>query len=353
MIDLSAFNGSVWLAEPTHFQQVVTRVLSAGRCFTRDEVAAARLADNAKADGIAINAVQSTGGHHEMKRTPDGTFVDHHGNVWTFEWNGDPANAAAESPKAIRAVKGKVGILPIWGPVQQRMSSELMKAGGTSMDFVSRAFDKLMNDPQIGAIVLHVDSPGGQSFGVEETATKIYNARGTKPIYSIADSVAASAAYWLATSADTLICTPGGIVGSVGVYVMHIDQSKALEMEGVKVTMVSAGKYKTELSPFGPLSAEAIDNQQKYVDVLHDKFVNALKRNRNTTVDHVRTNYGQGRTMMAGDALANGMCDRIMSMEELMSRLTGGASNSIAMPSAMAQMDAIKLRHRQRARMAV
>lgn len=340
MIDLSAFNGSVWLAEPTHFQQVVTRVLSAGRCFTRDEVAAARLADNAKADGIAINAVQACDPIPGVNQF--------------FEFATDDAEMAAiDSPKAIRAVKGKVGILPIWGPVQQRMSSELMKAGGTSMDFVSRAFDKLMNDPQIGAIVLHVDSPGGQSFGVEETATKIYNARGQKPIYAISDSVAASAAYWLATSADMLICTPGGIVGSVGVYVMHIDQSKALEMEGVKVTMVSAGKYKTELSPFGELSKEAIDNQQRYVDALHDKFVNALKRNRNTTVDHVRTNYGQGRTMMAGDALANGMIDRIMSMEELMSRLTGGASNNIAMPSAMAQMDAIKLRHRQRARMAV
>ena len=343
MIDLSAFNGSVWLAEPTSFQQTVTRVLSAGRCFTREEVAAARLADNAKADGIAISAVESS------------CFADQHGKVWEPVWGdgSDAAQVAAESPKAIRAVKGKVGILPIWGPIQQRMSSELMKAGGTSTDFVSRAFDKLMADPQIGAIVLHVDSPGGQSFGIEELSTKIVNARGTKPIYAIADSMAASAGYWLATSADMLLCTPGGIVGSVGVYVMHIDQSKALEMEGVKVTMISSGKYKTELSPFGELSKEAIDNQQKYVDALHEKFIGALKRNRGTTVDHVRSNYGQGRVMMASDALAAGMCDRIMSMEELMSRLTGGASSSVSAPQATAQMDAIRLRHRQRARMAV
>lgn len=354
MIDLSAFNGSVWLAEPTHFQQTVTRVLAAGRCFTRDEVAAARLADNAKADGIAVNAVQALPcGHHEMTRCDDGSFVDQNGKVWEITWGGDSANAAAESPKAIRAVKGKVGILPIWGPIQQRMSSELMKAGGTSTDFISRAFDKLMADTQIGAIVLHVDSPGGQSFGIEELSTKIVNARGTKPIYAISDSVAASAAYWLASAADMLVCTPGGIVGSVGVYVLHVDQSKAMEMEGVRATLISAGKFKTELSPFGELSKEAIANQQKYVDELHEKFIGALKRNRNTTVDNVRTNYGQGRVLTASDALANGLIDRVLSFEELMARLTGGASASVVGPQAMAQMAAIQLRHRQRARMAI
>lgn len=328
MIDLSAFHGTAWLAEPNQFQQVVARVLAAGRCFTRDEVSAARLSEFAKADGIGIGAIESTG-------------------VDVAEL------AAVDSPKVLRAVKGKVGILPIWGPIQQRMSSELLKGGGTSTDFISRAFDKLMADPAIGAIVLHVDSPGGSSFGIEELSTKIVNARGTKPIYAIADSVAASAAYWLATSADMMFCTTGGVVGSVGVYVMHVDKSKGMDAQGVKVTMISSGKFKTELSQFGELSQEAIDNQQKYVDALHGKFIGALKRNRGTTVDNVRSNYGQGRVMMANDALAAGMIDRVLPFEELISRLAGGTSAVVGNTLAAAQVDVIRMRSRQRARMAV
>lgn len=332
MIDLSAFNGSAWLAEPDRLQQAITRVLAAGRCFTPDEVKAAMRADRERADGIAGDAAASLLDRSEFD------YID--------------AMAADVQPKVLRAVKGKVGILPIWGPVQQRQSSELMKAGGTSIDFASRAFDKLMADPQIGAVVLHMDTPGGSSFGTPEFASKIANARGKKPIYAMVDSVAASAGYWIASAADMIICTPSGIVGSVGVYVMHVDQSKAMEAEGVKVTMISAGKYKTELAPYGELSADAKANQQAYVDELYSEFVNTLKANRNTTADNVRTNYGQGRVVTADNALAAGMVDRVMPFDELMARLTGGASSGGSAVPAAASIDAIRLRHQQRSRAA-
>jgi ClpP class serine protease len=62
--------------------------------------------------------------------------------------------------------------------------------------------------------------------------------------------MAASAAYWIATAADEVVVTPSGQVGSIGVFATHEDISKALDMEGIKVSLISAGKYKTEGTPF-------------------------------------------------------------------------------------------------------
>ena len=91
-----------------------------------------------------------------------------------------------------------------------------------------------MREPSISAIVLDVDSPGGSVFGVEELATEIRAARGTKPVVAVANSMAASAAYWIASQADELVITPGGMVGSIGVLTAHEDISKAQEMAGIK-----------------------------------------------------------------------------------------------------------------------
>src|SRR5687767_8826330 len=82
------------------------------------------------------------------------------------------------SARAIRAQKGKVGIIPIHGPVEQRMSASLEKTGGTSLEEVGVAFDVLLADPQVASIVFHIDSPGGSSYGTEELADKIFAARG-------------------------------------------------------------------------------------------------------------------------------------------------------------------------------
>lgn len=328
-MNLAPYANTIWLAEPTQFNPVVSRVMNAGRCYTPREVAEASKHAMDSIDGFISGAIISTG---------------------------QAINAdMAEPTKAIRAVKGKVGVIPIWGPVQQRMSSELMKAGGTPLDFVSRAFDRMIADPSIGAIVMHYDSPGGSSFGVEELSTKMYNARGQKPVYAMADSCAASAAFWLATSADMVICTPSGLVGSVGVYVMHVDESKALADAGISITMVSAAKYKTELASHAPLSDDAKANLQRHVDMIYDSFIGALKRNRGTTVENVRANYGQGRVLNASDALAAGMIDRVMSYEELLSRLTGGGSSGVSsagvtagVTDAQAMMDMMRMRSRWR-----
>jgi ClpP class serine protease len=130
-----------------------------------------------------------------------------------------------------------------------------------------------------------------------------------------------AAAYWIASAADELVVTPSGQVGSIGVFAAHEDISKAAEMQGVKVTLISAGQYKTEGNPFEPLSAEARAAMQKDVNTFGDMFVNAVARNRGVGAYSVKAGFGQGRMVMAQDAVKASMADRVATLDETLARL--------------------------------
>lgn len=261
-------------------------------------------------------------------------------------WIEDGKQAAAS---ALRTSKGKVGLIHILGPVDQRVTGEMEKCGGTPLEYVSAAFDTLMGDPSISAIVLDVDSPGGNSYGVMELADRIFSARGTKPSYAVANSMAASAGYWIASAASHFSVTPGGDVGSVGVYAVHVDESAALAMEGYSVTAIAAGDYKTEFASWAPLTADAKAELQASVNATYGKFLAGVARNRGASVADVKKNYGQGRVMNAEQALAAGMVDRIATLDEVLAKLTGRPAGASASRSASVAM--LRARHEQQKRL--
>ncbi|MCC7371633.1 MAG: S49 family peptidase, partial [Chloroflexi bacterium] len=133
----------------------------------------------------------------------------------------------------------------------------------------------------------------------------------------------ASAAYWIASSADEIVVTPSGEVGSIGVFTAHEDISAALEAEGVTVTLISAGKYKTEGNPFEPLSEEARGAIQARVDDYYSMFVRAVARGRGVKPADVRGGFGQGRVVGADEAVRLGMADRVGTMAQTVERLAG------------------------------
>jgi HK97 family phage prohead protease len=214
-----------------------------------------------------------------------------------------------------------VAILPVYGTIAQRMDLFMEFSGGTSCQSLSAAFRAALADSSVKAIVLDVDSPGGTVSGVPELAAEIMAARGTKPVIAVANSMAASAAYFIAACADELVVTPSGEVGSIGVYSGHEDMSEMLEKAGVKITLVSAGDFKTEGNPYEPLSDAARADMQSHVDGYYKMFVAAVAAGRKTTIADVLENFGQGRMLMAKDAVKVGMADRIGTLDEVLASL--------------------------------
>lgn len=218
-------------------------------------------------------------------------------------------------------VSGSTAVVPIYGVIAQRVNVMSAISGGTSTQLIGESIAAYVADKSVSAVVLDIDSPGGSVFGVTELASRIMAMRGQKPIVASVNSLAASAAYWIASAADEIVITPGGLAGSIGVVGVHVDSSKSEEMRGHKTSLVSAGKYKTEGSDLEPLSETAREAMQARVDSYYDRFVADVARGRGVAETKVRNGYGEGRVVTSGDALRAGMVDRIATIEQVIARL--------------------------------
>lgn len=206
---------------------------------------------------------------------------------------------------------GGVGVVNIVGTIMQRVSSLERSSGGVSSEEIGAAFDSLMADTGVTGIVLNIDSPGGSVYGMHDLADHIYESRDTKRIVAFANPLAASAAYLIGSAASEFYASRDGDVGSVGVFGVHVDMSKADEMEGMKYTYISAGKYKTEGNPHEPLSDEAKEHAQEAADWHYAQLIKAIGRNRGISAAKVAADFGEGRVVMADKAKAAGMIDGI------------------------------------------
>lgn len=245
--------------------------------------------------------------------------------------------AARREPPPVKP-RGKVGVIQVFGTISKRPS--LFASGGTSTETVGRLLDQAVGDPDIKSIVLQIDSPGGSVYGVSELAAKVREARGKKTVVASVDPLAASAAYWIAAQASEVHITPSGQAGSIGVFAAHEDVSKMADLMGVKTTLVSAGKYKTEANPFSPLSEEARAAIQANVDRYYGLFVDDVARGRGRRPDTVKSGFGEGRMVGATEAVREGMADRVSTFEETIRRL-GGAGVALSVTRASLDLDEI------------
>ena len=233
--------------------------------------------------------------------------------------------AAGRSRRGGAQTAGAVAVIPIYGVITNRAGLLGRMSGGTSVEDLTQQFRTALNDPAVGSILFDIDSPGGSTDGIPELANEIAASRGSKPIGAIANTLCASGAYWLGSQADELACTPSGMVGSIGVYAAHQDMSRMQEQRGISTTLISAGKYKTEGNPYGPLTAEGHAAIKQAVDEFYDMFVADVARGRGATQAKVRDGFGEGRVVTASAAKGERMIDRVATFDDMVRRLAAGA----------------------------
>lgn len=193
-----------------------------------------------------------------------------------------------KSRKDYYVTEDGIGVIDIVGPLVKRNSGGFLSGGPTTYGQIESEFMDAATDPLIKGILLQIDSPGGESLGAFELSDMIYGQRGSKPIYASVDGDAFSAAYALASAADRVILTKSGGVGSVGVWMMHVDQSAYNEQKGLKPTFLFAGARKIDGNPHEPLSKEAASVFQSEVDRIYGMFVDTVARNRKMDSKAVR-----------------------------------------------------------------
>jgi signal peptide peptidase SppA len=194
----------------------------------------------------------------------------------------------------------------------------------TGYEYIGQAFKRGMADPMVRGIALIIDSPGGMVAGCFDLVDEMYSERGNKPVQAMAAESAYSAAYAIFSVADKGIVSRTGGVGSIGVVTAHVDYSKALDHEGVKVTFIYAGDHKVDGNPYEPLPADVKARIQERIDELYAIFVSSVARNRGLDEQAVRDT--EALCFTASQAVSNGLADEIGKLDDALAAFAADLS---------------------------
>lgn len=221
-----------------------------------------------------------------------------------------------------------LGVININGPLTNKSTGWEAFCGGTSYESIKEDFEALLEE---GAktIAFIVESGGGEAYGMMDTGNylrQLADENGVK-IVSYIDGLSASAAYGLTAISDEIISNKSSEIGSIGVLIRLMNDSKALEKEGYERTFITAGDEKIPFAADGSFRKEFIDDLQYKVDTLYQEFVEYVAEHRNISIEAVRNT--QAKTFLAGDAVRLGLADKLMTQEEFYSYLSGEAQNNV------------------------
>lgn len=218
----------------------------------------------------------------------------------------DEDDRADEKPYEI--MQG-IAIIPVQGMLVQKTGCLRPYSGMTGYDGIRANFADAFNDDSVRAIVLEIDSPGGECAGVFDLADAIFAARGKKPIWAILSESAYSSAYALASACDKVCVPRTGGTGSIGVIAMVADISKALAKDGVAVNIIQFGARKADGYPEIPFTSQARARFQADVNMIGNIFVNTVARNRNMKASAITAQ--QAMTFLGQDGVRAGLADMV------------------------------------------
>jgi signal peptide peptidase SppA len=226
------------------------------------------------------------------------------------DWDDDDdEDTPSEAAKPYTVTDDGIALISIAGSLVRKSSWLDSLCGMTSYAKLDSQFSLAIQDPEVRGILLDVDSPGGECAGVFDLADRMYNLRGTKPVYAVANEDMFSAAYALGSTADKIFLPRTGGVGSIGVICLHLDQSGYDQKEGLKYTAIFAGDRKNDFSPHEPLSDAALSTEQSEVDRLYGMFVDLVARNRGISAETVRRT--EAGLFFGADGVTAGLADSV------------------------------------------
>jgi protease-4 len=196
-----------------------------------------------------------------------------------------------------------IRIIPIEGSMQKGRS----KFGGTSTIDVRRELHIANRDDDVRGIMLLVDSPGGHASGTQALFKDVANS--AKPVRAHVDDLAASAALWGIAAVDRISADETAVVGSIGVFSVLMDTSKAQEQDGVELHLVSTGPFKGAGAD-GKVTDELLAEVQKRVDDVNEFFLSSVADGRDMSRETVEA-LATGEVFNANESLSNGLIDSV------------------------------------------
>lgn len=215
------------------------------------------------------------------------------------------SQSAQRRMTAILETFGNVAVIRVEGVIDKAMSDgDLDCYGGCDLNDVNNAISAAYDDPRVDTVCFYFNTPGGSAIGVAETAQRIASLRENHEVHAFFDVQCCSAGMWLASQADWIACAPSAIGGSIGVYMALLDQTKSLEMDGLKVNLIKSGRLKAMGASFKELTDEERQLLQKQCDDLYVEFKAAV-----TSFRKVSDEAMQGQSFTGKEAAACNLVD--------------------------------------------
>jgi signal peptide peptidase SppA len=215
-----------------------------------------------------------------------------------------------------------IAVVPILGPLVTRSDWLTSFLGASDYGEIAAAVEAALANPSVRAVLLEIDSPGGEVGGLFDLVDRLVSLREAagKPLWAVARESALSAAYAIASVADRLYVTRTAEVGSIGVVAIHVDESAADVMAGLKWTLIHAGDRKIDGNAHESLSDGAYSAIKADVDALHADLVTLVARNRNMSPDTVRAT--QAAVYRGQRGIDAGLADRLGTVDLALADLT-------------------------------
>lgn len=242
---------------------------------------------------------------------------------------GEPPDEDDAAPSMAITPEG-IAIVPVMGTLVTRSGYLDAASGLMSYGALGDTIEAALTDPSVRAVLLEIDSPGGEVGGLFDLCDRIKALRQAngKPLWALAHENALSAAYALASCADKLFVTQTAEAGSIGVVAVHVDESGADEQAGLAWSFIYAGDRKVDANAHEPLSNRARTDIQADVDALYARFVTLVAQNRAISEDVVR---GTEAAIYRGDrAVTASLADAVMSRDETLANLAASLRRPFA-----------------------
>jgi signal peptide peptidase SppA len=220
--------------------------------------------------------------------------------------------------KPYRTTQNGIAIVPIIGSLVNRGSFLDVLSGICSYEKTKFLLASAAADPDVRAIVLDIDSPGGEAIGAFETAEAVRSAAKIKTVVATANGLCCSAAYAIASAATRVVISPSAMMGSVGVVLLHVDHSRRIDKAGLTPSLIHAGARKVDGHPYAPLDEAVRGELQSEVDRFMDLFVAGVAKGRSgMTPATIRGT--DARVYLGADAVKIGFADEVGTLESVVS----------------------------------
>ncbi len=207
----------------------------------------------------------------------------------------------------------KIAVITMRGLISSSLPGSVTDS---MVDDMRAALQQARDDSRVKAIVLEIDSPGGEVTASDAIYSALVKARSRKPVVVYMDSLAASGGYYVSCGGKFLMANETTITGSIGVIIQTLNYEQLFNKVGLASVVFKSGKFKDMLNGARPITPEERELVQNFIMKTYDKFLGIVAKERNLPADLLRNTIADGRILSGKEAFEHKLIDGLGELDD-------------------------------------